>query len=61
MPYFGNTPAQVPRDNYYGFRDDFMHTLTDVVTFKAEHHFSGAVTIRLAGVYHNLLRQWADS
>lgn len=46
IPYFGTQPAQVPRDNYYGFRDDFMHTLTDVATFKVEHDFSDAVTIQ---------------
>ena len=46
LPYLGTQPAQVPRENYYGFRDDYMHTLTDIVTFKIEHDFSDTVTIQ---------------
>lgn len=46
VPYLGTKPAPVPRENYYGFRDDYMHTLTDVATFRFEHDFSDAVTVR---------------
>jgi catecholate siderophore receptor len=58
LPYFGTQPAQVSRDNYYGFRDDYMHTLTDVVTFKAEHDFSDAVTIQNQARYARYSRDF---
>jgi len=58
LPYFGTQPAQVPRGNYYGFRDDYMHTLTDVVTFKAEHDFSDAVTIQNQARYARYSRDF---
>jgi len=46
LPYFGMTPAAVPRDNFYGFRSDFMRTRTDIASFKAEHDFSEAFTLQ---------------
>src|SRR5258708_32025155 len=58
LPYFGTQPAQVPRDNYYGFRDDYMHTLTDVVTFKVEHDFSDAITIENQARYARYSRDF---
>jgi catecholate siderophore receptor len=58
LPYFGSTPAQVPRENYYGFRDDYMHTLTDVVTFKVEHDFSDAITIENQARYARYARNF---
>ena len=58
LPYLGGRPAEVPRDNYYGFRDDFMHTLTDVVTFKAEHDFSDTVTIQNTARYARYSRDF---
>jgi len=58
LPYLGTQPAQVPRDNYYGFRDDYMHTLTDVVTFKVEHDFSDAVTIQNQARYARYSRDF---
>ena len=61
LPYLGTQPAQVPRDNYYGFRDDYMHTLTDVVTFKVEHDFSDAVTIQNQARYARYSRDFRFS
>ncbi|HXI47897.1 MAG TPA: TonB-dependent siderophore receptor [Steroidobacteraceae bacterium] len=58
LPYLGTQPAQVPRDNYYGFRDDFLHTLTDVATFKVEHDFSDAVTIQNQARYARYSRDF---
>jgi len=46
IPYFGTLPAPVPRDNYYGFRDDFLKTRTDVGTIKLEHDFSSSFTLQ---------------
>jgi catecholate siderophore receptor len=58
LPYFGTLPAQVPRDNYYGFRDDYMHTLTDVGTFKLEHDFSDAITLQNQARYARYSRDF---
>lgn len=58
LPYFGTQPAQIPRDNYYGFRNDYMHTLTDVATFKLEHDFSDAVTIQNQARYARYSRDF---
>jgi len=46
LPYFGTTPAAVPRDNFYGFRSDFLRTRTDIASFKVEHDFSEAFTLQ---------------
>ncbi len=45
LPYFGATPAAVSRDNFYGFRSDFMRTRTDIASFKVDHDFSAAFTL----------------
>ena len=46
LPYFGSTPAQVPRQNFYGFKSDYMKTGTDIVTAKVEHDLMDGVTLR---------------
>ena len=46
LPYFGKTPAAVPRDNFYGFKSDFMRTSTDIASFKLEHDVSDAFTLQ---------------
>jgi catecholate siderophore receptor len=51
IPYFGSLPAAVPRNNYYGFRDDFLRTRTDVATIKLEHEFSDDFTIQNTARY----------
>ncbi|MEP6885042.1 MAG: TonB-dependent siderophore receptor [Gammaproteobacteria bacterium] len=58
LPYLGTKPAPIPRDNYYGFRDDFMHTLTDVATFRVEHDVSGAFTIQNTARYARYSRDF---
>jgi catecholate siderophore receptor len=58
LPYLGSQPAPVPRENYYGFRDDYMHTLTDVATFKVEHDFSDTVTIENQARYARYARDF---
>ncbi len=58
LPYLGTQPAPVPRENYYGFRDDYMHTLTDVATFKVEHGFSDIVTIENQARYARYARDF---
>jgi catecholate siderophore receptor len=46
LPYFGQTPATVSRQNFYGFTSDFMKTGTDIETLKAEHDVMDGITIR---------------
>jgi catecholate siderophore receptor len=58
LPYLGTAPALVPRDNYYGFRNDYMHTLTDVATFKVEHDVSDAITIQNTARYARYSRDF---
>ena len=58
LPYLGSRPVQVSRGNYYGFRDDFMHTLTDVATFKVEHDFSNALSIQNTARYARYSRDF---
>jgi catecholate siderophore receptor len=45
LPYFGTHPAPVPRNNFYGFRSDYMRTRTDIATIKVDHDFSDNFTI----------------
>jgi catecholate siderophore receptor len=58
LPYLGSKPAPVPRENYYGFRDDFMHTLTDVATFKVEHDVSDMISIQNTARYARYSRDF---
>jgi catecholate siderophore receptor len=46
LPYFGTQPADVPRQNFYGFKSDYMKTGTDIATAKVEHDLNGAITLR---------------
>src|SRR5262249_5457991 len=45
IPYFGSTPAPVPRNNFYGFKSDYMRTGVDVATLKIEHDFSATFNL----------------
>ncbi len=46
LPYFGSTPAAIPRQNFYGFTGDYMKTGTDIATVKVEHDFLDGMTVR---------------
>ena len=47
LPWLFNTPAPVPRQTFYGYKDDdHLRNTVDVVTAKFEHDFSSDVTIR---------------
>ena len=46
LPYFGSTPAAVPRQNFYGFTTDYMKTGTDIATVKLEHDFMDGMIVR---------------
>jgi catecholate siderophore receptor len=58
IPYFGTLPAAVSRNNYYGFRDDYMRTRTDVATVKLEHDFSDSFTIQNTARYASYARNF---
>jgi len=45
LPYFGATPAAVPRHNFYGFASDYDKTGTDIGTIKVEHDFADGISV----------------
>jgi catecholate siderophore receptor len=57
IPWLFNGPAPVDRRNYYGFKDgNFLRTCDDIATIKAEHDFSGHLTLRSQTRYANYAR-----
>ena len=58
IPYFGMLPAAVSRNNYYGFRDDYLRTRTDVATIKLEHDVSDTLTIQNIARYASYARNF---
>ncbi len=47
LPWFYGSPASVPRQTFYGFKDDdHLKTTVDVITAKVEHDFGPNVTVR---------------
>ncbi len=58
LPYFGSTPAPVPRNNFYGFKSDYMRTRTDVATLKLEHDFSENFTLENQARYASYARNF---
>jgi catecholate siderophore receptor len=48
IPWLFDAPAPVNRSNYYGFSDgsNFLRTRADIGTFKVEHDFNSALTLR---------------
>ena len=47
LPWLFESPAQVPRQTFYGYKDDdFLRSTVDIVTAKVEHDFSSNVTLR---------------
>lgn len=45
IPYLGSQVAAVPRQNFYGFKSDYMKTGTDIVTLIAEHDVMPGLTV----------------
>lgn len=57
LPWFYNSPASVPRQNFYGFQDsDYLRTNVNVGTLKFEHDFSKDLTVRNQFRYGNYSR-----
>ena len=45
IPWFAGSPSPVPRNNYYGFKDDHLHTDADILTARVEHDFNDAIRV----------------
>ncbi|HTJ63465.1 MAG TPA: TonB-dependent siderophore receptor [Alphaproteobacteria bacterium] len=45
IPWFAGSPAPVPRNNFYGFKGDHLHTDADIVTARVEHDFNDAIRV----------------
>jgi catecholate siderophore receptor len=58
VPWLLNTPAPVPRENYYGFRDDYLNTRVDISTIKLEHDFSDDLSLREQARFANYRRDF---
>jgi len=58
VPWLLNTPAPVPREDYYGFRDDYLNTGADLGTIKLEHDFSDDLTLRDQARFANYTRDF---
>jgi catecholate siderophore receptor len=58
LPYFGSKPAQVPHQNFYGFKSDYMKMDTDVGTVTVEHDYGDGITVRNQLRYANYNRNF---
>jgi catecholate siderophore receptor len=57
IPWLFNGPAPVPRNNYYGFKDDnYLRTYDDIGTAKVEHDVNDHVLLRNQFRYANYVR-----
>lgn len=46
IPWLFDRPAPVPRENYYGFSNDYMKTNVNIGTIRIEHDFNDVFTLR---------------
>jgi catecholate siderophore receptor len=58
VPWLLNTPAPVAREDYYGFRDDYLNTGVDIGTIKLEHDFSDDFSLREQARFANYTRDF---
>lgn len=58
IPWYRNDPADVPRHDYYGFKDDYLNTQVNIGTIKWEHDFGDALTLRDQARYANYYRDY---
>lgn len=45
LPWFGTVPADVPRENYYGFDDDYVDTNADIFTVELDHQLNDIIDL----------------
>ncbi len=58
LPWMQNVAAPVARDNFYGFRDDYLRTDVNMVTIKATHNFGDSFSLRDQVRYANYTRNF---
>ena len=46
LPWYFGRPAPVPRQNFYGFSDDYLDTTADIGTITLEHDFAPDLMLR---------------
>ena len=57
LPWLYKSPAQVPRQTFYGYKDDdYYRSNVDIVTAKLEHDFSSNLAVRNQFRYGNYYR-----
>jgi len=56
LPWFGTEPADVSRDNFYGFNSDYLETTADMLTADLVHGASESVDLRAQVRYANYTR-----
>ncbi len=61
LPYLGLLPADVPRNNYYGFRNDYMRTRTEIGTVRLIHDFSDTFSLQNVIRYADYEREFRFS
>ncbi len=61
LPYVGTLPAAVPRSNYYGFRNDYMRTRTEIGTIRLIHDFSDTFSVQNVVRYADYEREFRFS
>ena len=61
VPWLGTAPAPVPRQNFYGFKRDFLKTGTDIGTIRVEHDVTADLTLRNVTRYAHYTRDFRIS
>lgn len=46
LPWLAGTPADVERENYYGFASDFIDTTADISSVRLEHRFTTDIKVQ---------------
>ncbi len=56
VPWLFNGAAPVNRNNFYGFKSDYLRTYDDIVTARVEHDLTPHITIRNQARFANYVR-----
>ena len=56
IPWLFNGPAPVNRNNFYGFKSDYLRTYDDIATARVEHDVNSHITIRDQVRFANYVR-----
>lgn len=61
IPWFAGGPAPLARNNFYGFKSDYLNTSADVLTAKVEHDFDDDLQVRSQLRYADYTRDFRIS